>query len=808
GLKALASESQASLAGQTIGAYRIERLLGRGGMGEVYLAEDLRLERPVALKFLARRLAADSWARRRLIREAQAVARLDHPNICAVFGLEEADEHSFIVMQYVEGETLAVRLRQRPPVPAQALRFAEQIVRAIAEAHAHGLIHRDIKPQNVIVSDNEQLKVLDFGLAKSVEQTRDLAAGDVANQISQNGLVIGTIGYMSPEQLRAERLDFRSDVFSLGTLLYELFAGENPFARASGAETISAILTVQPPPLRNLASGVSTGLERLIHKCLEKDRTARFHSATELLYELSLLEQKNTPRWQPRRYLNQAAFLAFLALMALPAFVYFRSPSSPQPLATNVSSLSPAAMHTLAVLPIAIERAGENVGQEVEYLAHGLTESLIGKLSALPDLQVKAFTSVAGYKDKPLVPQTIGQELNVDTLLLGKLLWRRTGWALQTELVSVKDGTRIWSTERALQLDQVLDLQDDIAKSVIANLRLRTEGESNLLAHRGTTNPQAFRQYMLGRYYWRNRTDKNIHDAIHHFTKAIEIDPLYAQAHAGLADSYVLLSTVSFGKTPTEEAMSKAIAAAKDALSLNDNLPEAHTALGVVNLRYDWEWQQAEKEFQRAIALKPDYAPAHYWYSSLLIILGRRDEAIAESELAKKLDPFSAPSVMNVCRTLSLSRQYDRAIACYDKLLQEKPDYDHAKYLRGLVYQRSERTEEALAIFQTLYQKNPALAGAALGYAYGKQGKMKEARQVLTEMEALSKRRYIPPQEFAIIYIGLGDHDNAFRYLDQAYQEHFPTLAYIAIDPIFANLRADARYTTLVARLKLPSPAA
>jgi serine/threonine-protein kinase len=810
GLRVMAIKSVAeSLVGKQIGSYQILAHLGRGGMGEVYLAEDGQLGRKVALKFLSHKLADDSWGKRQLRKEAQSAARLDHPNICAVYGLEELDGYSFIVMQYVEGETLSSHIRNGTLPQERIPHLALQITSALAEAHAHGIIHRDIKPQNIMVSTGGQAKVLDFGLAKSVRQGA-LAAGDGDSQISDPGLVIGTVGYMSPEQLRAERLDYGSDIFSLGTLLYELFSGENPFARASGAETITAILTSQPKPLRNIAPDVSTGLERIVHKCLAKDRAGRFYSASELLYELSALQQENYSRPRPRKRLSIAAFTLLTLLVAVPAFIYLRQlwdhlPGvASAPNMTAARSVLPSAtnVHSLAVLPISAEGAGNGL----EYLADGLTESLIGKLYSFPELRVKAFTSVSGYKGKPVDPQSAGRELNVDILLLGKIIRRRNSLVLQSRLVRAEDGSLIWAGERYIQLADVLSLQDDIAKSVTDSLELRSTGEKAMLASHGTANPEAFRLYMLGRYYWRNRNEENIKKAIGYFNRAIKIDPVFAQAHSGLADSYVLLSTVSFGKTPPEEAMSKATAAAKEALTLNGNLPEAHTSLGVVSLRYDFDWGNAEREFKKAIELKPDHAPAHYWYSSLLIILGRRDEAVAESEIAKNLDPFSPPSVMNFCRTLSLSRQYDRAIACYDKLVEEDPDNDHAQYLRGLAYQRSGRVEDALGIFQRLYKKNRALAGAALGYAYGKKGRMEEARKVLAEMEELSKQRYVPPQEFAIIYIGLGDNDNAFKCLEKAYQEHFPTLAYLAVDPIFSSLHSDARFVALTERLKLPAP--
>jgi eukaryotic-like serine/threonine-protein kinase len=812
GMKLMSGDATESLTGKTFGTYRILESLGAGGMGKVYLAEDTRLGRRVALKFLADRFVDDSWARRQLVKEAQAVAMLEHTNICTIHGIEEAEGRIFIVMQYIEGETLADLIRRQRPDIAQALAFAKQIVNALAEAHAHGIIHRDIKPRNIVVAPSGQVKVLDFGLAKIIQRKTGEAA-DESSRISQGEPQFGTLAYMSPEQHRAERLDFRTDIFSLGTMLYELFTGENPFARKSSAEVISAILTFQPPPLRSLLPDVSNGLERIVHRCLGKDRAERYHSASELLYELDGLqsESESNPHWYQRQAFRVVSFFALLILLIFAsAFAYIRLQKARPTSDMSVSRSQPSrleqtaapSVHSLAVLPI----PNESTDKGIDYLSATLTEALINKLSSLPDLRVSPFTSVSGYKGETSDPQVVGRELNVEVVLVGKIVRQRNSLALQSRLIRTSDGSQVWAGENRITQTDILSFQDELARGLIDSLELRQEDDEKLLASHGTTNPLAFRQYWLGRYWWRNRNKKNIEKAITYFNEAIKLDPMYAQAYAGLANSYVLLSTVSFGKTPTEEAMSMATAAAKEAIAINDNLPEAHTALGVVNLRYDWDWGSAEREFKRAIELKPDYAPAHDAYAGLLIIMGRPDEAIAESERAKNLDPFSPYTVMNFCRTLSLSRQYDRAIACYDKLLEENPDYVHAQYLRGLVFQRSGRSEEALGIFQRVYAKDMDLVRAVLGYAYGKAGRKDEALKILAEMDKLSKQKYVPPQEFAIIYIGLGDNDNAFLWLEREYDERFAGLINLTIDPIFLNLRSDPRFASLVERLKLSPP--
>jgi serine/threonine-protein kinase len=784
GLRVLSGAAHATLVGRSVGAYRLIEALGHGGMGDVYLAEDTRLGRKVALKFIAGRFVNDNWAKRQLVKEAQAVAMLDHPNICPVHSIEEEDGHSFIVMQYIEGDTLADLIRERPPMPAQSLAVAVQIVSAIAEAHAHGIIHRDIKPRNVVINAAGQAKVLDFGLAKVVQRQQEFKGyADDTSQLSRDGLVPGTIAYMSPEQLRAERLDFRSDVFSLGTLLYELFTGRNPFERPSGAEVVAAILTDSPEP----PVGVPPELGRIILKCLEKDKAHRYESASALLYDLSGLQRgggKARGHFFGGRLAAACALLILLA--AVSVIIYSRQHRS----------------YTLAVLPV----NNESADAVVEYLDDGLADGLINRLSGLPGLRVKALTTVSGYRGRGVDSRQVGQALGVDAVLTGTLVRQGDALVLQTSLVEVADGAQLWGSRYEVNPAKLSDLEEGISRSVAESLKLRLgAGESQRLAERDTVSDDAFREYKLGSYYLRYRNEENIKKAIEHFNAAIELDPIYAKAHAGLADCYVLLNTVAYGQMPTEEAMSRARAAAKEAIANNDDLPEAHTSLGVVSLRYDWDWQSAEKEFRRAIELKPDYAPAHYWYSNLLIITGRREEAVAEGEAAKKIDPFSPPTVANFCRMLSLSRQDERAIACYGKLMEERPDYEGAQYLRALVQLRRGQDEEALATFQRMYAKKKVLAGAALAYAYGKAGRVDDALKVLAEMETLAKEHYVPPQEFAVIFAGLGDKDRAFFWLEQEYQERFATLPYITVDPIFSGLRSDPRYAALVERLKLPA---
>jgi TolB-like protein/tetratricopeptide (TPR) repeat protein/predicted Ser/Thr protein kinase len=789
GLSVISSDGVESMVGKEIGPYKILRLLGKGGMGEVYLAEDTRLARRVALKFISQEFVQDNWAKRQLVKEAQAVAILDHPNICPVYGIELNNEHSFIVMQYVEGETLLDFIGKHSLTANQTLALAQQLVGAVAEAHAHGILHRDIKPTNIMVTPSGQAKVLDFGLAKTIQQKQLLeTTPDSISHLTQSGFVPGTVAYMSPEQLRGEELDYRSDIFSLGTVLFEFATGQNPFARDSNAEMISAILTQDAPVLKNTASQIPRQFDRIVQKCLKKKLTERYQSASEVLSDLDSLQRKTPGRrtweWVPNLRITAALILSIF-LIALGTFAYFRLT---RPLA-------------VAVLPI----VNESGDPTLEYIGAGLTENLINKLSGLTKLRVRPLTVVSGYKGQAIDPKKVGHDLNVNALLLGRLKRAKDGVVLETTLVSVADGSQLWVEHYEIEPANIISIEQEISQKVISRLELWSSTDEIRIesAHR-VQNPEAHRLYMLGRFYWKRRDGpQDIDQAIASFDEAIKLEPTYARAHAGLADCYVLRNKVAYGHMETKEAMTKAEAAAKEALDNDDTLPEAHTSLGVVNLNYHWNWREAERRFKRAIELNRDYAPAHYWYSNLLVMTGRAQEAIPESEIARDLDPFSPPSVMNFCRTLYFARRYDSAAECFNKLAQEEPNNTNVSYARGLVYLQQGAHADALKIFEALYLADKLRAGSALGYTYGVSGKREEALKVLDEMQELRKRSPIPPQEIALIYLGLGESDKAFTLFQQAAEEHFAPFAYLAVDPVLDKFHSDPRFIELMRRFNL-----
>jgi eukaryotic-like serine/threonine-protein kinase len=784
GLKVLVANASESLAGKLIGSYKLVRLLGKGGMGEVYLAQDTRLGRQVALKFLARHLAADNWAKRQLIKEARAVAMLDHPNICTVHGLEEADGHSFIVMQYLEGEVLADFIHEGRLDGQQALSLALQMVDALAQAHAHGIIHRDIKPRNLILIAGSQLKVLDFGLAKVVQTKHDVV-GDAPSQASQSGLIMGTVAYMSPEQLRGERLDFRSDIFSVGTVLYELVSGKHPFAQRNEADTIAAILTGQPPSAG--MNGFPYGLELVIRKCLEKDKERRYQSASELLIDLQNLQAGVAPRSPRPRFNPLVTVLLLVLLIAGAMFAYSRLTAVP----------------TLAILPF----VNEGAEAQLNYLIEGLPESVANQLVRLSKVKVKAATITSGSKGPQADPVLIGRELNADAVLVGKATAQEHVVTLHVRLVKTSDGSQLWVKSYDLKQTNALALPELVAAEVAAGLHLPlSQAEEKLLQTRQTAKTEAFHEYLRGRYYWNWRDKENIQLAISHFERAIKLDPAYARAYTGLSDSYILLTSVVYGQMQTKEAVTNARAAVKQALEIDDTLPEAHTSLGVIKLLYDWDWDAARDEFKRALALNPGYAPAHYWYSNLLIITGQAAEGVAESEIARELDPLSPTMNLSRCRAKYWTRQFESSAKCFEAMLQKDPANARAQYILGLVYRAQGRSEKAIDIFQKLYEKNQSLAVAALGYTYGKLGRRDEALRILSRAKELAQERNLPSQEIALIHLGIGDHDKAIEWLEKAYDERFAYLIYLTVEPLFDPLHGDTRFADLARRLNLQPP--
>jgi serine/threonine-protein kinase len=802
GLRVLSGGAAKSLAGRSLGHYRVVRMLDSGGMGgEVYLAEDCLLERPVALKFIANYYAGDDWAKGQMMKEARAVARLEHPNICPVYGVEEIDGHHFIVMQYVEGETLAALMRRGRVGTERAAALAGQIAGALAFAHARGVVHRDVKPQNIMVTPDGQARILDFGLARFVRQNRDeRREGEDPVQTLQLGGVVGTPAYMSPEQARGDETDFASDIFSFGIVLYEMLSGRNPFLRDTVRETISAILTDSPPPLSATPAGARGALGEMALRCLAKERGQRPGSAEVLARELRALaaargdgaarrgrESAPTIRRHVGRYAGRyaAAALALLLLLSsLAGYVYLKL----------------SKVHTLAVLPIANQ--SDDPGKY--YLAEGFTRNLFDKFSYLPRLRIKRPSVVPPGSGGRSDLAVLGRRLKADAVLSGRVFRDGQNFLLHLTLLNARDAALVWEGTFNLDAANTFAVQDEITREVSSRLGMWLVGyESRALTRRQTDSEEALNLYMRGRDLWSRRDQENIKAAITHFERAKDLDPSFGQALAGLSDCYALMANVLYGPVPPKEAMDKARWSARKALEADESLPEAHTSMGVVRLRFDWDWREAEREFKRAIELDPEYAPARFWYANLLAARGRFDESLRESEAAREHDPYSPLADVNYGRALYYAGRHDEAAAYLREKLRANPDYPQLLHMLGYVELRRGRIDEAVATFEKLHSTKPLLAAAALGHAYGRAGRDSDALRMISELDELSKTQFVPPLEKALVYIGMGRRDEAFSLLEECYGLRLANLAYLTTDPIYDGIRTDPRFVDLARRVNL-----
>lgn len=820
--------------------YRILQKLGTGGMGEVYLAEDTELERHVALKILLAEVADDEDRVRRFVQEAKAASALNHPNILTVYEIGSFENSRFIVTELIKGETLRERLQGEPLSLREILDVAVQIASALNAAHAAGIVHRDIKPENIMLRDDGLVKVLDFGLAKLTEkQIRAVdSEGETRAQVRTSpGMVMGTVNYMSPEQARGKETDARSDIWSLGVVLFEMLTRKMPFEGETTNDTLAAILTREPALLDG---STPTELRRIIRKALQKKAGERYQTIKDFLLDVKNLKHDLEFAEELERSqipnLTKASNVrtnpsAENATAILPAVV---STQSSLPLATSsaeyivgevrkhklgaalgalillvllgagvwflfLRTSSARQIESIAVLPF----VNESGNADNEYLSDGMTETLIRSLSQIPNLNVKARSSVFRYKGKEIDLPKIARELNVQAILTGRVLQHGEQLVMNLELVDALTENIIWAEQYSRNQTDLVSLQTEIARDVSNKLRPKlSSAEERRLTKSYTENTEAYKFYLQGRFHFNKFSESDFRKGIGYFNQAIALDPNYALAYTGVADCYFGLSDQY---EPPREVMPKARAAAEKALELDDSLAEAHVSLGLVKGFHEWKWAETEEQFQRAIALNPNYGNAHHFYARYLAFMGRFDEAVKESERAVQIEPLSPNFNRNLGYMLLLANRNDEAVRQLQKTFELEPDDAGAHSYLGMAYLKRGEFERAVSESEKAAQADrSARYVGGLGYAYAAADQHEKAQRVLDELNKIKDQRYASSYYFAVVYAGLNEKDQAFAYLEKAYSERADALISIKVNPWLDNLRSDPRFQNLLRRIGLP----
>lgn len=785
--------------GQHLGVrYEILSAVGSGGMGEVYRARDMRLEREVAVKVLPEHLASNSDSLARFEREAKILAALSHPSILSIhdFGVDEGI--AFVVMELLQGETLRSRLKQSRLIWSQALEIGIAIGQGLAAAHSSGVIHRDLKPENIFLTSAGGVKILDFGLARQDKAVPPELRTSTPTQsnFTEVGTVMGTVPYMSPEQVRGAHAGAPSDVFSFGVLFYEMLSGERPFSGSSSADVAAAILKDEPKPLKsNLADAedqMPPVVNETVSRCLKKNPEDRFQNGQELTSNLKAIISEphlfSRVDRQSKIHRRNLVWVIPIILLLLAGIIYVMAARKPS-------------INSIAILPF------DNVGHDpnMQYLSDGITESLINNLTQVQQLRVMARGTVFTYQGKQIDPRKVGKDLDVEAVVMGQVQEQGGHLTISVDLIKASDGTELWGQQYNKSAADILNIQDEISREISDTLRLRLTGEQLVqVTKHYTENTEAYQLYLKGMYYWNKDTPDDFQKAIEAFKQAIDKDPNYALAYAGLAHTYASMSFE--GVITPEQGLQLTLAAASKAIQLDDRLAEAHTAMGSA-LWLKWDMTGQNREYSRALELNPNLVYALHFHSQYFRIKRRFDEAIVEAKKAQSLDPLSEETNNALGATYYWAGRYDEAIAQYKKTLALNRNYAQTYDYLSDAYARKKMNREAI----DAEQKYLSLAGDEEGASdlladYHSAGYQEARRRQyetgLASLKDAAEQQYVSPMNFVFVYTNLDDKDQAFAWLEKAYQEHSPWLTYLPADPQFDPLRSDPRFAELVSKIK------
>lgn len=807
------------MVGQTISHYKILEKLGEGGMGIVYKAEDAKLDRLVALKFLPSRLTASEDDRLRFLHEAKAAATLNHPNVCIIYDIKEEEGQQFIVMEFVDGMTLrrkiagseAVRVNeaakggQSPMRVDDAIAYAIQIGDALQEAHSKEIVHRDIKSENIMVNSKNQIKVMDFGLAKLKGSMR----------LTKTSSTVGTLAYMAPEQIQGGEVDARSDIFSFGVVLFEMLTGKLPFRGEHDAAIMYSIVNEECDAVRNHREDASPELDRIIHRALEKDPADRYQHVDDMTSELRKLSRQSSriSRPQPvdevsqraqtgrvsqqqrvtaevtpqRKGISRNVFVAllFVILAGIGGYIFL------MPHAKTIDSL--------VVLPF-VNASGN---PDTEYLGDGMTESIINSLTQIPGLRVIPRSTAFRFKGKDVDPQEVGSKLGVRAVLTGRIVQRGDNLNLQLDLIDVDRQSQMYGNQYQRNASDIISMQEDVVKDVLKQLDVSVSKEDQkAVTKRYTDNVEAYKYYLQGRFHWQKRKASEILKAMEFFNQAIALDPSYALAYVGLADCYAIQE--QYAGIPAREIAPKAIAAARQALALDNSLAEAHTTMAFAHALM-WEWSDSEREFKTSIALNSQYPTAYHWYSILLFALGRDEEASNAIHRAHELDPLSPVIGVNIALAADREGKYERAIQLLDDVVSLDSSFSPAYVRKAQVFAKMGKLKEAYEASSKAVEISGRSAEALsfFGYCSGLIGKRDEALKIAKELEERYAMKTSSGYFIARVYLGLGDDTNVFRWLNVDFENHSATMFWLPQDREWDVYRSDPRFVDLMAKTGL-----